>query len=188
MDSKESNILSFVYIHVNGSYTTVIEGFGTTHIWVVYIVREYRTPTTYKVFFAMIINFYQTFREYTCYFIAPLSILPRSCTWFKQKYKQYTRLHHGLGVRASIHNMASPHYWRDTRALHWVSMPTCVLGGHGCDAIVHGWASVLCIPASNSKSESNFSDVANMLIKKRSGLKPVTVNDFLFVRSNQDLV
>jgi hypothetical protein len=63
-----------------------------------------------------------------------------------------------------------------------------VLGGHGCDVIVHGWASVLCIPASNSKSESNFSDAANTLTNKHSGLKSVTMNDFLFVRSNQDLV
>jgi hypothetical protein len=63
-----------------------------------------------------------------------------------------------------------------------------VLGGHECDVIVHGWASVLCIPASNSKSESNFSDAENTLTKKRFGLKPATVNDLLFVRSNQDLV
>ena len=51
-----------------------------------------------------------------------------------------------------------------------------VLGGHGC------------IPASNSKSESNFSDVGNTLTKKRSRLKPATMNDLLFVWSNQDLV
>jgi hypothetical protein len=59
------------------------------------------------------------------------------------------------------------------------------IGGHGCDVIVHGWAlvgmgmillfmgghewaSVLCIPASTSKSESNFSDAGNTLTKKRS--------------------
>jgi hypothetical protein len=53
---------------------------------------------------------------------------------------------------------------------------------------VHGWAWVLCNHASNSKSESNFSDAGNTLIKKHSGLKPTIVNDFLFVRSNQDLV
>ena len=63
-----------------------------------------------------------------------------------------------------------------------------VLGGHGCNVIVHEWASVLCIPASSSKSESNFSDVGNTLTKKHSGLKLVTVNDLLFVQSNQDLV
>jgi hypothetical protein len=56
-----------------------------------------------------------------------------------------------------------------------------VLGGHG-------WALILCIPASNSKSESNFSDAGNTLTKKRSGLKPTTMNDILFVQSNQDLV
>jgi hypothetical protein len=72
----------------------------------------------------------------------------------------------------------------------WVSMGAMLLfmGGHGCDIIVHGWASVLCIPAFNSKSESNFSDSWNTLTKKRSGLKPTTMNDLLFVRSNQDLV
>ena len=48
--------------------------------------------------------------------------------------------------------------------------------------------SVLCIPASISKSESNFSNAGNMLTKKRSGLKPMIVDDLLFVRSNQDLV
>jgi hypothetical protein len=52
----------------------------------------------------------------------------------------------------------------------------------------HGWALVLCIPASKSKSGSNFSDAGNTLTKKRSGLKLATVNDLLFVRSNQDLV
>jgi hypothetical protein len=94
-----------------------------------------------------------------------------------------------------------------TRALHWVPisipmpMPTHTHGfwvgigamllfmcGHGCDIIVHGWALVLCIPASNSKSESNFSDAGNTLTKKCSGLKPTTVNGLLFVRSNQDMV
>ena len=66
-----------------------------------------------------------------------------------------------------------------------------VLGGHGCDVIVHGWAwvgIVLCILASNFKSESNFLDARNTLTKKCSGLKPATVNDLLFVQSNQDLV
>jgi len=68
------------------------------------------------------------------------------------------------------------------------------MGGHGCDIIVHGWAWVgigfvhPCIPASNSKSESNFSDAWNTLTKKRSKMKPTIVNDLLFVRSNQDLV
>jgi hypothetical protein len=48
--------------------------------------------------------------------------------------------------------------------------------------------SVLCILASSSKSESNFSDAGITLTKKRSALKPTTMNDLLFVRSNQDLV
>ena len=48
--------------------------------------------------------------------------------------------------------------------------------------------SVLCIPASSSKSESKYSDAGNTLTKKHSGLKLATVNGFLFVRSNQDLV
>jgi hypothetical protein len=65
----------------------------------------------------------------------------------------------------------------------WVGMGAMLLFMGG-----HGWALVLCIPASSSKSESNFSDAGNMLTKKRSGLKPSTMNDFLFVRSNEDLV
>jgi hypothetical protein len=50
------------------------------------------------------------------------------------------------------------------------------MGGHGC------------MLASNSKSESNFSDAGNTLIKKRFDVKPATMNDLSFVRSNQDLV
>jgi hypothetical protein len=65
-----------------------------------------------------------------------------------------------------------------SRALHRVPIP---MGGHG-------WASVLCIPTSSSKSESNFSDAGNTLTKKRSRLEPTTVNDLWFVRFNQDLV
>jgi hypothetical protein len=85
-----------------------------------------------------------------------------------------------------------------TRALHWVPismpMPTHAHGfrvGMGAMLLFmggHGWASGLCNPASNSKSESNFLDAGNTLTKKRSGLKPTIVNDLLFVRSNQDLV
>ena len=48
--------------------------------------------------------------------------------------------------------------------------------------------SVLCILASNSKAESNFSDAGNTLTNKRFGLKPTIVNGLFFVRSNQDLV
>jgi hypothetical protein len=33
----------------------------------------------------------------------------------------------------------------------------------------HGWVSVLCIPASSSKSESNFSDAGNTLTKSAPG-------------------
>jgi hypothetical protein len=46
----------------------------------------------------------------------------------------------------------------------------------------------LCILASSSKSRSKFSDAGNTLTKKRSGLKLVTMNNLLFVRSNQDLM
>ena len=42
--------------------------------------------------------------------------------------------------------------------------------------------------ASSSKMDSNFSDVGNMLTKKRSELKPTTITDLLFVRSNKDMV
>ena len=41
--------------------------------------------------------------------------------------------------------------------------------------------SVLCNPTSNSKSESNFLDAGNTLTKKGSRLKPMIVNDLLFV-------
>ena len=83
-----------------------------------------------------------------------------------------------------------------SRALHWVSipMPTHTYGfwvGMGVMLLFmggYGWASVLCIPTFNSKSESNFSDAGNTLTKTRSGLKPTTMNNLLFVRSNQDLV
>jgi hypothetical protein len=63
----------------------------------------------------------------------------------------------------------------------WVGMGAMLLFMGG-----HGWASVLCIHVSNSKSESNFSDAENTLTKNRSGSKPTILNDLLFVRSNQD--
>ena len=47
---------------------------------------------------------------------------------------------------------------------------------------------VLCILASSSKSESNFSDARNTITKKLSNMKLAIVNHLLFVRSNQDLV
>jgi hypothetical protein len=47
--------------------------------------------------------------------------------------------------------------------------------------------SILCIPASSSKSECNFSDAGNTLTAKRNGLKPSTLDTLLFMRSNIDL-
>lgn len=47
--------------------------------------------------------------------------------------------------------------------------------------------SILCIPASSSKSECNFSDAGNTLTAKRNGLKPSTLDILLFMRSNLDL-
>ena len=47
----------------------------------------------------------------------------------------------------------------------------------------HVVRSVLCIPASNSKLESNFSDARNTITNKRSGLKPTIVNNLLFERT-----
>jgi hypothetical protein len=101
----------------------------------------------------------------------------------------------GLSILLRTSSYASIVY---TRALHWVPMPmpmpTHAHGfwvGMGAMLLFmggHGRASVLCITASNSKSESNFSDAGNTLTKKGSGLKPMTVNDFLFVQSNQNLV
>jgi hypothetical protein len=48
--------------------------------------------------------------------------------------------------------------------------------------------SILCIPASSSKSECNFSDAGNTLTAKRNGLKPSTLDTLLFMRSNLDLL
>ena len=48
--------------------------------------------------------------------------------------------------------------------------------------------SVLCIPASSSMSECNFSDAGNTITKKRNALKPARVDDLLVVRSNVDLL
>jgi hypothetical protein len=68
-----------------------------------------------------------------------------------------------------------------TTALHWVPipmpMPTHTHGFWvGMGAILlfmgFGWAWVLCIPASSSISESNFSDAGNTLTNKHFGLKP----------------
>jgi hypothetical protein len=47
--------------------------------------------------------------------------------------------------------------------------------------------SVLATSASSAKSEHNFSEVGNHVTKKRSGLKPKTVNTLMIMRSNKDL-
>lgn len=47
--------------------------------------------------------------------------------------------------------------------------------------------SVLATSASSAKSEHNFSEVGNHVSKKRSGLKPKTVNTLMIMRSNKDL-
>jgi hypothetical protein len=80
------------------------------------------------------------------------------------------------------------HIWIHIRALHWVSIPMPMGSWFEWAWVRCYWASVLCIPASSSKSESNFSDAGNTLTKRRSWLKPTTKNDLLLVRSNQDLV
>jgi hypothetical protein len=46
---------------------------------------------------------------------------------------------------------------------------------------------VLCIPAASAKSENNFSDASNTVTDKRNLLKPRTINDTLFYRSNREL-
>ena len=85
-----------------------------------------------------------------------------------------------------------------TSALHLVPIPMPMsTHTHGFWASIgsmllfmggHGWASILYILGSIFKAESNFSDAGNMLTKKRFGLKLATINDLLFVRSNQDSV
>jgi hypothetical protein len=92
-----------------------------------------------------------------------------------------------LGAHTHAHAHAHPYHG------FCVGMDVMLLfmGGHGWAWVRYycSWVGIgLCIPASNSKSESNFSDARNTLTKKRSGLKPTTMNDFLFVQSNQDLV
>ncbi len=47
--------------------------------------------------------------------------------------------------------------------------------------------STLCIPASSAMSENNFSDAGNTLTKKRNRLKPQTINNLMFLRSNRDI-
>ena len=48
--------------------------------------------------------------------------------------------------------------------------------------------SVLCIPASSSMSECNFSDAGNTITKKQNMLAPSQVDDLLISRSNYDLL
>jgi hypothetical protein len=45
----------------------------------------------------------------------------------------------------------------------------------------------LCIPASSAMSKNNFSDADNTLTKKRNRLKPRTINNLMFLRSNRDI-
>ncbi len=47
--------------------------------------------------------------------------------------------------------------------------------------------STLCILASNAMSENNFSDPGNTLTKKSNRLKPRTINNLMFLRSNRDI-
>jgi len=47
--------------------------------------------------------------------------------------------------------------------------------------------STLCIPTSSAMSENNFSDADNTLTKKRNRLKPRTINNLMFLRSNRDI-
>ncbi len=47
--------------------------------------------------------------------------------------------------------------------------------------------STLCIPTSSTMSENNFLDAGNTLTKKRNRLKPRTINNLMFLRSNRDI-
>jgi hypothetical protein len=47
--------------------------------------------------------------------------------------------------------------------------------------------STMCIPASSAMFENNFSDASNTLTKKRNRLKPRTINNLMFLRSNCDI-
>jgi len=53
--------------------------------------------------------------------------------------------------------------------------------------LVQVMRSTLCIPASSAMSENNFSDAGNTLTKKRNRLKPRTINNLMFLRSNRDI-
>jgi hypothetical protein len=43
------------------------------------------------------------------------------------------------------------------------------------------------IPTSSAMSENNFSNTDNTLTKKRNRLKPRTINNLMFLRSNRDI-
>ncbi|CAM6073380.1 unnamed protein product [Sphagnum tenellum] len=47
--------------------------------------------------------------------------------------------------------------------------------------------STLCISTSSAMFENNFSDADNTLTKKRNRLKPRTINNLMFLRSNRDI-
>ena len=95
-----------------------------------------------------------------------------------------------------------------SRALHWVPIPMSTYAhgfwvGMGAMLLFisgrgHGWAWVryycswvgigFVHPCIQLQIGVKLLDAGNTLTKKHSGLKPTTMNDLLFVRSNQDLV
>jgi hypothetical protein len=123
--------------------------------------------------------------------------LYRICIISKKKYRKVTTCNRldlkTLGFRL-IMSKNLPINWFEAKLYIGCSYPCHAHGfwvGMGAMLLFmggHEWASVLWIPASSSKWESNLSDAGNTLSKKRSGLKLATVNGLLFVRSNQDLV
>ena len=77
-----------------------------------------------------------------------------------------------------LHKLLGQIYATSQRASQ--QSPTLGAHAHGFDIIVY--------PCIQLQIRVNFSDAGNTLTKKRSRLKPTTVHDLLFVRSNQDLV
>jgi hypothetical protein len=47
--------------------------------------------------------------------------------------------------------------------------------------------STMCISASSAMSENNFSNAGNTLTNKRNRLKPRTINNLMFLRSNRGI-
>jgi hypothetical protein len=90
-----------------------------------------------------------------------------------------------LGAHTHAHALAHTH-------AHAHAHPCpLVLGGHGCDIIVHAWAWVgigFVHPCIQLQIGVKLLGCRNTLTKKRFEPKPTTVNNLLFVRSNQDLV